>query len=115
MSLDSAKRQQNLAQNLSAVRQQKLYKTTQFIWFMTAVLEILLALRILLKLVAANPNNAFATFVYNSSSLFLGPFQGLASAPSAEGMVLEISTLIGMLVYALLAWLIIRLFHLIFA
>jgi hypothetical protein len=60
-------------------------------------------LRVLLKLMAANPNNPFASAVYGLSYLFVWPFVGLTVTPAVEGIVLEIPSLIAMLVYALLA------------
>lgn len=38
------------------------------------------------------------------SDVFLFPFVGLVGTPSSGGMVLEFSSIIAMLVYALLAW-----------
>jgi hypothetical protein len=45
---------------------------------------------------------------------FLLPFQGLTATPSAAGMVLEIPTLIAMLVYLLMAWVVVRLIWVLF-
>jgi len=42
------------------------------------------------------------------------PFFGLTARPSANGSVLELSSLIAMLVYALLAWGIIRVLWIVF-
>jgi hypothetical protein len=64
------------------------------------LLEALIGLRILLKLMAANPANPFAMLVYNFSYIFVFPFMGLTVTPAAGGMVLEISSFIAMLVYA---------------
>jgi len=80
------------------------FKATQLIWLLLGVLEALLALRILLKLMAANPGNAFAAFLYSITDIFLLPFVGLTATPAAGGMVLELSTFIAMLVYGLVGW-----------
>lgn len=61
-----------------------------------------------MKLLAANPDAGFAQFVYGMSEVFLLPFRGLAVTPSASGAVLEIPTLIAMLIYALVAWGVVR-------
>jgi hypothetical protein len=42
------------------------------------------------------------------------PFFGLTATPSANGSVLELSSLIAMLVYALLAWGIVRVLWIVF-
>ena len=80
------------------------FKATQLIWLALGILEVLLALRVALKLIAANPGNMFASLLYSFTDLFLFPFAGLTQTPSAGGMVLEIHTLIAMVVYALAAW-----------
>lgn len=85
-----------------------LSKITQIIWLLTGILEGLIGLRVLLKLMAANPNAGFAEFVYGITTPFLVPFFGLTATPAANGSVLEIPSLIAMLVYALLAWVLVR-------
>jgi YggT family protein len=80
------------------------FKVTQLIWLGLVMLEALIAMRIGLKLIGANPDNPFAAFVYNVSHIFLFPFEGLVGTPAANGMVLELSSFIAMVVYALLAW-----------
>ena len=80
------------------------FKTTQLIWLFLGVLEALLALRILLKLMAANPGNAFAAFLYSVTDIFLLPFVGLTGTPAVGEMVLELTSIIAMLVYALVGW-----------
>jgi YGGT family len=90
------------------------FKATQIIWLLLGILETLLALRFVLKLIAANPASPIAVFIYGFTGLFLLPFAGLTGTPSAGGMVLELSTMIAMVVYALLAWGVERIVWLIF-
>jgi YggT family protein len=84
------------------------YRVTQVVWLLVGIVEIFIGLRVLLKLVAANPNNAFASFIYNVAAVFLAPFFGLTGSPAANGVVLEIPSLIAMAVYALIGWAIVR-------
>ncbi|MHB8621673.1 MAG: YggT family protein [Chloroflexota bacterium] len=84
------------------------------VWLCTGIVEVLIGLRVLLKLIAANPNNAFAGFAYNMSSLFLAPFFGLTGSPAAGGSVLEVPSIIAMLVYAFLGWGVVRVIRLLF-
>ena len=97
-------------------RDQRLFtfKATQLIWLGLGLLEGLLALRIFLKLIGANAANPFAGLLYGLTDVFLAPFVGLTGTPAAGGMVLEISSLIAMIVYALVAWVIERLVWVIF-
>lgn len=84
----------------------------QLLWLAAIVLEILIGFRIFLKLIAANPQSGFAAFVYTVTAPFLAPFVGLTSTPAANGSVLEISSVIAMVVYALLFWLAVYVAHL---
>ena len=86
-----------------AERRLWLYRISQLIWLGCGSLEILIALRIVLKLIGANPQASFAQLIYAFSTFFLLPFAGLTLNPSYEGMVLEITSMIAMIVYALLA------------
>lgn len=90
------------------------FKATYIIWLFLVILEALLALRIGLKLIGANADSPFASLIYGITNLFLFPFVGLIGTPTAGGMVLEISSLIAMLVYALVFWAIERLVWVIF-
>ncbi len=88
-------------------------KWDRLIWLLAIVLEIFIGFRVFLKLIAANPESGFASFVYTITAPFLAPFAGLTTTPSANGSVLEISSLIAMVVYALLFWLAVYVIHLI--
>lgn len=104
----------SVVRDIGAERAQTLDRVTQVIWLLIGTLEFLLGLRAVLKLVAANPANPFASFIYGITDLFLWPFMGLTVTPAANGMVLEVPTLIAMAVYALLAWIMIRLIWVLF-
>ncbi len=67
-----------------------------------------------MKLIGANPASPFAAVLYGFTDLFLFPFAGLTGTPAVGGMVLEVSTLIAMVVYALIAWAVERIIWVIF-
>jgi hypothetical protein len=52
--------------------------------------------------------------VYQLTDIFLWPFHNDHRKPIDQGFVLEISSFIAMLVYALIAWAIVRLIWLVF-
>jgi len=79
-------------------------KATQWIWLVLSIIEALIGLRVLLKVIGANPASPFAAFIYNASDIFLFPFAGLVNTPAVGTAVLEFSSIIAMLVYALVAW-----------
>ena len=87
-------------------REQRIFsfKATQLIWLFLGILEAMIALRIGLKLIAANPASPIVALIYGFTNLFLFPFAGMTATPSAGGMVLELSSFFAMAVYALIAW-----------
>ena len=97
-------------------REQRIFtfKVTQLIWLFLGILEALIALRIGLKLIGANPESPIVALIYGLTYLFLFPFQGMVATPSAGSIVLELSSLFAMLIYALIAWAVERTVWLIF-
>jgi hypothetical protein len=88
----------------AAEQRQRLFQITRILYTFLGGLEILLGLRFILKLIAANPNSGFGAFVYGLTGPLLAPFTGLVGTPQASGVILEITTLIAMAIYALLFW-----------
>src|SRR5512133_2532296 len=87
-------------------REQRIFtfKITQLIWLFLGILEALIALRIVLKLIGANPESPIVALIYGLTYLFLFPFQGMVATPSTGSMVLELSSFFAMVIYALIAW-----------
>jgi YggT family protein len=82
----------------------------RIILFIGGLICALLGLRFLLTLLGANPTNAFANFIYQTSEPFVRPFFGLFNYEPTLGQAhFELSTLIALLVYALLFGLVGRL------
>jgi uncharacterized membrane protein len=83
------------------------------IWLVLGIFEVLLAFRFFLKLLGANPSSGFTEFIYGVSGPLSAPFRGIFSAPTTEGdittSVFETSTLVAIIVYAILAWGIVKL------
>lgn len=87
-----------------------LYRGTQIVWYIFGLLEALLAFRLILKLLGANPLAGFSDFIYSVTYPFVLPFQSVFSRTVVEGSIMEWTTVLAMLVYWLLAEAIIRLF-----
>lgn len=90
------------------------FKATQLIWLLFGILEALIVLRIGLKLIGANPESLVVAMIYGLTTLFLFPFAGLVGSPTVGNMVLELSSMFAMLIYALIAWAVERTVWLIF-
>lgn len=106
--------EEHVVHNVNLEYRQAIYKVTQLIWLLFAGLEALLGLRVILKLIGANPATPFTALVYQLSELFLWPFQNIVANPAFGNFVIEITTLIAMIVYPLLGWAIVRLIWVLF-
>lgn len=100
--------QSNLAPPPNYEMKVRNYRAYRLVYFTLGFIEAFLALRFFFKLLGANERNFFAICIYGISNLLLLPFSGLFQkatvAGSATAQVFEPSTLIAMIVYALLAW-----------
>lgn len=99
---------EQVTQDVAAERRMRFLQITRIIWTILGVLEILLGLRFVLKLIAANPDSGFAAFMYGITGPFLAPFTALIGTPTSGGTILELTTLIAMAVYALFFWVVVR-------
>lgn len=90
-----------------------IFRTYQVVWYILGVIEVLLAFRILLKLLGANPFSGFVNFIYALSNPFALPFAGILGVTATSDVVLEWSTFIAMGVYAIAAYGIVAIFQLV--
>src|SRR4030043_1276913 len=78
------------------------------IYFFFGALEILLAFRLVLKLAGASISSGFVRLIYGLTGIFILPFEGIFRRGVAQGIettsVFEPSTLVAIIVYAVLAW-----------
>ena len=79
------------------------------IYIVLAVVDGLIAIRFVLKLLAANPEAGFAQLIYGLTAPLVAPFAGLLGNPATStGNQFEVTSLAAMAVYALVAWLFTR-------
>ena len=107
-------RRQEVVEDIGTERYDAVYRTAQIIWLLFGMLEAAIVLRIILKLMAANPANPFANLVYTFTDIFLWPFFGLTATPQIGGIVFELSSIVALVVYAVVAWVVVRLIWLLF-
>lgn len=103
------RRRQEVIRDTGAERRITVAKIVYLIWLLFGILDMLLMFRFGLQLIDANPNNAFVNFIYDLTALFMKPFEGLVESPTSGDMVLDVSILVAVLVYSLVAWIIARL------
>ena len=86
-------------------RQNILDRTSRIIYFLVGALEVLLLLRFVFKVLGSDPNSGIVSFIYGLSNPFTVFFNGILSDYKiSTNSVLELSTLVAMALYALLAW-----------
>ena len=89
------------------------WRTAQIVYTIGGIVEALLVIRIIFELLAANPDAGFSNLIYTITALLVAPFQGVFPTPQSHGSILDLAAVLAIIVYALLAWGIARLFELI--
>ena len=92
-----------------AGRRESAYKVQQGIYILFGFIEVLLAIRFILRLFGANAQAGVAQLIYGVTGPLVAPFQGLFGTVQVEGSVFESQSLVALVVYALVAWLIVKL------
>jgi hypothetical protein len=99
---------QQIAADSSATRRVRIYQGEQLIYLIFGIVEALIAIRLILRLLAANPLAGFASFIYGITDPLVAPFVNLFATPAYDGNVLELGSIVAIIVYALVAWLLVR-------
>jgi uncharacterized membrane protein len=100
---------EQVTHDVAAERRMTLFQVDRIIWTTLSLIELLLGLRFVLHLIAANAASGFAVFIYGITGPFVAPFTGLVGTPTSGGTTLEVTTLIAMAIYALSVWVLVRL------
>lgn len=87
-----------------------LYRGTQVVWYILGLIEVLLAFRLALKMLGANPGAGFSSFIYGVTYVFTAPFLSVFGVTQVAGSVFEWTTVLAMFVYLVVAMGIIKLF-----
>jgi hypothetical protein len=81
----------------------------QGIYLVFGLIDGLLLIRFIIRALAANGDAGFAQAMYAVTGVVVGPFVGQFGTPqTASGAALELSTLVGLVVYAGAGWLLAR-------
>ena len=91
-----------------AVRREQTIKIQKGIYLLFGILEGLLGIRFVLGLLGANPAAGFAQFIYSITQPFLAPFIGLFGTARSGGSVFDVSILVAIVIYALIAWVLVK-------
>jgi len=97
-----------MEENSTYRSQANIIRTKKIVYYILGVFEVLFAFRLIFKLLGANPGSAFVSFIYTVSGVFIAPFNGIFRSAVTEGIetksVLEPTTIIAMIVYAIIAY-----------
>ncbi len=104
----------HVVEDLNAARRLGVSRFANLVALFFILIEAIIGLRVLLKLIAANPQNPIANFIFTLSDLFIWPFMGLTGLPSLENFVLDVPAIVAIFVYALVGWLVVKLIWLLF-
>lgn len=88
------------------------HRYTNVVYYILGIIEALLGLRLLFRLLGANPASGFVSMLYALTRVFTIPFQGIFSTVRSSGSVFEPATAVAMVIYALIAYGIVRLIRL---
>jgi hypothetical protein len=88
------------------------HRAHRVVYYILGVMEALLGLRLLFKLLGANPLNAFVSFLYSLTGIFILPFLGIFRTVSSAQSIFEPAAVVAMVIYALIAYGILKLFKL---
>src|SRR4051812_43988344 len=73
------------------------------------IIETLLAIRFVLKLLGASDGSQFIAWYYDLTGRFVAPFFGAFPSFDLAGFQIETATILAMVAYAIIGWLLIRL------
>lgn len=115
--LDYNQAERNQVDHTKVDRTEVSLKVRRVVYYILGALEVLFAFRLIFKVLGANPGSPFVSIIYAITNVFLAPFNGIFRTAVTDGIetqsVLEPSLIIAMIVYAALAWGIVRLFDII--
>ena len=84
------------------------YRVAQIVYLIAGIIDTLLVIRVVLKLLAANPTAGFTTLIYGVTNPFVALFEGVFPNVQSQGNVLDLAALLAIVIYGLLAWGIVR-------
>jgi hypothetical protein len=106
-------RQHQISEDYAGARRMRIYKAEQIIYLLFGIAEALIGIRFMLRLLAANPAAGFASFIYSITDPLVAPFVSLFSTPAYDRNVVELGSIVAIIIYALVAWLLVRVLWLI--
>jgi hypothetical protein len=105
---DAAVEQDHMVVDSPATRNAGLIKLTQAIYLLFGIIEALIGIRFLLLAFGANAAAPFVGAIYTITAPFIAPFAGIFGTPQFNGSVIEPHSIVAIIMYALLAWVLVK-------
>ena len=74
------------------------------VWWIVGFVDVLLAIRFLLKLLGGSTVSGFVTFMYNITQPLVAPFHGIFNTAVQGRSILEPESLVAIAIYSLIGW-----------
>ena len=87
-------------------------RAAQIVWWIVGLIDILIAIRFLLKMFGANTASAFVGFMYALTDPLVAPFHGIFNTAAAGHSVFEPESIVAIIIYTLIGWGIVSLIRL---
>ena len=91
----------NLKNSYNSSTTKPLFRGVQIVWYLLSLIEVLLIFRFVLKMMGANAEAGFSSFIYAITSPLVVPFLAVFSKTTVLDSTFEWTTLLAMLVYRL--------------
>jgi uncharacterized protein YggT (Ycf19 family) len=113
---EDIERKERVVERRPSMQRVILSRVSKLIWLIVGIITILITFRFILFLLAANPANSFASFIYAVTNPLVAPFMSLVAAPEfGAGSVIDVASLFAIVVYSVIAWAVVRFLYILFA
>lgn len=85
-------------------KKKTIFRFDQIIWYILGFIEVLLAFRVVLKILGADPFVGFTSLIYSITGPLAAPFSGILRMSVSGANIIEWSTIIAAIVYLCAAW-----------
>jgi uncharacterized protein YggT (Ycf19 family) len=84
-------------------------RVAQLVGLIFGMVIALIGIRFVLLLLGANPDAGFTSFIYSVTGPLVAPFEGMFGTPDTGTGVVDPASLVAIVVYALVAWVVTKL------
>lgn len=84
---------------------------SRIVYYLFGIIEVLLAFRFVFSLFGANQGAPFVNMIYGITDVLMAPFNAIFPTGQLDGSVFEWNVLVALVVYALIAWGLVGLIH----